>query len=262
MNGLHAIPSGEDLKLLSDIVKRVTRMRRVPPQDAEDFAQSVQVWLLERNYNAFHQFAGRSSLATYLTVVVNRLLADWRNSMYGKWRASAAARRLGAEAVKLERLIYRDGYTAGDAIERLRGEIGATRAALLDILDRLPARQRRVRVSDDALVAVPAPGFDDVMEAAERKRDERRVYRAIAAGLRQLTGEDQRLIQARYQQGLSMQSMARALNVDPKLLYRRHERVLELLRASVHGVSANQPRRGRRSRNSSIASVQMAEVRP
>lgn len=182
--------------------------------------------------------------------------------MYGKWRASAASRRLGARAVKLERLIYRDGYTADDAIERLCGEIGGTRAELLDLLGRLPARQRRIRVSDDALLDVPGPGFDDVMEAAERRRDEHRVHRAIAAGLSQLTCEDRQLIHARYQRGLSVQSMARALRVDPKLLYRRHERVLKLLRMSVHGVSANQPRRARKSRNSSIASVEIAEARP
>lgn len=258
MNGLPAIPSGEDLNLLSDIVKRVTRIRRVPTQDTEDFAQSVQVWLLERNYDVFHRFAGRSSLRTYLTVVVHRLLLDWRNSIYGKWRASAAARRLGDDAVMLERLIHRDGYPAGDAIERLRRERGATPSRLLDVLEQLPARARRVRVSDDALVNVAAPGAEDVMEAAERRRDERRIRRAIAVGLRQLTDEDRWLIHARYEHGRSVQSLARALKVDPKLLYRRCERVLKRLRIAVHTVSvaADQPRHAHRPRNLSSASVQ------
>jgi DNA-directed RNA polymerase specialized sigma24 family protein len=81
-------PSAQDLALLDQVIRRVTRARRLPREDAEDFAQSVHVRLVERDYYVFTQFAGRSSLRTYLTIVVHRMLLDWQNHMYGKWQPS------------------------------------------------------------------------------------------------------------------------------------------------------------------------------
>ena len=72
------IPPPEHLDLLAQVVREVTT-RRLQPADAEDFAQCIQVRLLDRNYDIFHRFTGRSSLATYLRVVVNRWLLDWRD---------------------------------------------------------------------------------------------------------------------------------------------------------------------------------------
>ena len=109
-------PPPEQLTLLSDVVRKVARSRRLAPEDAQDFAQIVQVRVLERNYDVFNRFTGRSSLRTYLTVVVTRMLLDWLNSTYGKWRPSAMALRLGPDAVTLDRLIWRDGYTIDEAV--------------------------------------------------------------------------------------------------------------------------------------------------
>ena len=74
----------------------------------------------ERGYDIIDRFEGRSSLRTYLTVVISRMLLDWRNSKYGKWRPSKAALSLGEHAVDLERLMSRDGYTA-DVLPRPSG---------------------------------------------------------------------------------------------------------------------------------------------
>ena len=88
-------PSPSDLQLLATVIREVARVRRLSPADAQDFGQSVQVRCLERDYEMFRRFSGRSSLRTYLRVVVTRLLLDWQNSSYGKWRPSATAARLG-----------------------------------------------------------------------------------------------------------------------------------------------------------------------
>ena len=112
-----AQPSSSDLVLLGEVIRAVVRRGRLPPADAEDFSQGVQLKFLESGYEAFARFDGRSSLRTYLTTVVWRLLLDWRTAAYGKWRPSAVARRLGAQAVRLDRLLNRDGLTVDEAIQ-------------------------------------------------------------------------------------------------------------------------------------------------
>jgi hypothetical protein len=112
-----ARPSAADLSVLAGVIRDVSRLHRLTESDAQDFAQSVHLRLIERRYDVFARFDGRSSMRSYLTVVVTRLLLDWRNAMYGKWRPCAVARRLGPAAIELDRLINRDGYSADEAAE-------------------------------------------------------------------------------------------------------------------------------------------------
>src|SRR5215208_5464467 len=51
------------------------------------------------------RFERRSSLPTYVTVVIQRLFLDYRNRLWGKWRPSSDAKRLGPTAMLLERLV-------------------------------------------------------------------------------------------------------------------------------------------------------------
>ena len=240
MTGSPTTPSGEQLALLAQTIRDVARARRLGREDAEDFAQSVQVRFLERHYDIIDRFAGRSSLRTYLTVVVNRMLLDWRNSMYGKWRPSAVATSLGQHAVDLERLISRDGYTAAEATERLRMKDGAPPRQLLERLtEQLPARQRKRMVSDEALRDAAGPAFADPLEAADRHDAQRQTRAALVAALLQLSAEDRWLLHARYVDDRSVQAVAQTLQTDPKGLYRRYDRVLRSLRGklSTAGVS-------------------------
>jgi RNA polymerase sigma factor (sigma-70 family) len=232
------IPSSEQLQLLSQVVRDVARSRRLPADDAQDFAQSVHVTLLERNYDVFARFGGRSSLRTFLTTVVRRMLLDWRNQTYGKWRASAAAMRLGPHAVALERLIHRDGHPLHEAIALVRANAGAPAAeALIEIRAQLPIRHRRRMVSEDALRDICDPKEDPVA-LSERRRTERRTRKALALALRRLTAEDRWLIGMRYGQGRSVQAVAELLNVDAKALYRRYDRLLQSLRSAALDAAA------------------------
>jgi hypothetical protein len=60
--------SPDKLTLLTRVARDIARSRRLSPDDALDFVQSVQVRLLERNYDVLRQFQGRCALRTYLTV--------------------------------------------------------------------------------------------------------------------------------------------------------------------------------------------------
>ena len=234
-------PSAQDLALLNQVIRNVTRVRRMAREDAEDFAQSVHVRFVERDYQVFTQFAGRSSLRTYLTIVVRRLLLDWQNHVYGKWQTSVTAARLGPFAIDLERMICRDRFTVDEAVECLRGVPGAPSS---DELYRLAAsvahRQRRRHVSDDVLVHQRADFEDPLLEREAIARDIR-TRRILAGALRQLTDDDRELIVQRFRDRRTVQSIARALQADPKALYRRFDRVFTTLREGLaqQGITAN-----------------------
>ena len=73
-------PTSAELTMLAEVIRGVARSHRLKPDEADDFGQTVHLRLLARNYDVFARFAGRSSLKTYLTVVVVRVLLDWRNA--------------------------------------------------------------------------------------------------------------------------------------------------------------------------------------
>jgi RNA polymerase sigma factor (sigma-70 family) len=234
MTGDTRTPGPEQIALLSQTIRDVARVRRLSWEDAEDFAQTVQLRFLERRYDILTRFEGRSSLRTYLTIVVSRMLLDWRNSRYGKWRPSAAAVNLGPQAVEFERLRTRDGYSTDEATEILCAKENAlSKSGLHRLADRLPARTRRRTVPEEALASVPAPAFEDPIEQRERQDAERRMRAALVEALKQLPDDDRRLIQARYMRGESVQAVSVSTNSDSKALYRRYARVLRSLRGTL-----------------------------
>src|SRR6476661_8828077 len=112
-----AVPlSPSDFALLCRVIRGVAHAGRLPSSDAEDFSQWVHLTLLERNYAPLTQFCGRSSRQAYLRVVVRRLLLDWRNMRFGKWRPSSWARRHGPAAMDLDRLLTRDHHSIDEAV--------------------------------------------------------------------------------------------------------------------------------------------------
>jgi RNA polymerase sigma factor for flagellar operon FliA len=216
-------------------VRDISRARRLSSDDAADFAQTVHVKLLERKYDVLSRFRGNSSLRTYLTTVVTRLFLDWRNSEFGKWRTSAAARRGGQHAIELERLIVRDGYTIDEAVETVRAKHAEETRDLRAIAEQLPRRTRRRIVGDDALAGLPGPEFCDPVAENDRRRAVAIARRLLAQALNELPPEDRLLLRLRYAGAYSFAAIGRKLQADPKLLYRRLERTLRRLRRTICG---------------------------
>lgn len=235
-------PTAQQLELLSQTIRDVVRFHRLSEDDAQDFAQSVHLRLLERQYDIFSRYSGRSSLRTYLTVVIKRMLLDWRNAKYGKWRASAVALRLGNDAVTLERLIYRDGYTIAEAVQVMATAPGAPIAAVLRRLaEQLPVHRRRRTDSTRAYSEVSRVDFEDPLEARDREMTERRTQQALAEALRALPNEDRWLLEERYTGNRHVRSLANVLQTEPKRLYRRFDRLLRALRQSLEAYGIRPP---------------------
>jgi RNA polymerase sigma factor (sigma-70 family) len=237
----HAVPAGTGeevflahLALIERIAAFVCARHHVPLADAEDFSSHVKLKLIEDDYAILRKFEGRSSLSTFLTVVVNRLFLDYRISAWGKWRPSAEARRIGEVAVLLEQLTVRDRCSFEDACERMTANhaVTATRQELEAIAARLPPRVRRQFETDEVLesVATADRSPDDLALDGERQALADRVSAILDRTLRQLDTQDRLILVLHYKDGRTVADIARMLSLDSKRLYRRMERLERGLR--------------------------------
>lgn len=222
---------------IEQAIRAVCRRQRLLPEDADDFAGVVRLHLIDKDYAVLRRFEGRSSLGTYLLTVITHLGQDWRNARWGKWRPSAQARRMGPLGVQLERLIRRDGFSLDEACETLRTNLGVpeSRAVLERMAAALPPRAVRRFVPDDQLEATPAgdPGPDDLVDQHEAEKGARDALALLTEVLASLPPQDALILKLRFQDGLRLVDVARALQLDDKQLYRRVPRLLVQVRTQL-----------------------------
>lgn len=227
------------------VVAVICRRHGLGREEAEDFASWATLRLIEDDYAVLRKFRGESALTTYLAVVIAMLFRDYRVQRWGRWRPSAAARRHGTLAVRLETLVYRDRLRleqAGDVL-RTAGDTELSDRELAALLKELPARRpmRPMQVGTEPLAeAAAAERADDLVAAGDAEAE-----RAVIDGaLARLPVEEQMMLRMRFWEGLSVAEIARGLGVPQKPLYRRIERALgnvrRLLEAS--GVSRGRAR--------------------
>src|SRR5213076_2385075 len=68
----------ENYAVIEHAIRYVSRRHHLRPDDAEELASIVHFKLVEDGYAVLRKYRGRSSLATYLTTVISRILFDWR----------------------------------------------------------------------------------------------------------------------------------------------------------------------------------------
>jgi RNA polymerase sigma factor for flagellar operon FliA len=204
--------------------------------DAEDFTSFVQVKLMENDYAILRDFRGGSELKTYLAAVVGRQFASHRREERGRWRPSAEARRQGQLAIELERLVWHEGYTLGQAGEKLRtaGRTTDSDTELARLLARLPHRDPlRPRPVGPTWPLDDIPGSSNTDERVDRAKAEARrkqMMDALARAMGQLEQEDQLIFRMRFGDGYTLADVGRALGLEQKPLYRRVGRLRFRLR--------------------------------
>jgi RNA polymerase sigma factor (sigma-70 family) len=224
-----------NLDAIDRAIAYVCHRNHLSPQDAEEFNSEVKTKLIEGNYSVLRKFEGRSSFSTYMTTVIQRLYFQWRVQMWGKWRPSAEAKRLGEKAITLERMLTRDGFTFGEALETLTtGTRAYTREEVEAIYLRLPERQPRpVLVGAVAPDAAPAVDPDRELFTAERRKRARAAAAAIDEAIARMEPESQLVLRMRFWHNRKVPDIATALRVDAKRLYKRIDRLLETLRGAL-----------------------------
>lgn len=227
-------------KLIKEIIAHSCQRAHFKREEAEDFGSHVKIKLLEDDCAILRQYQGKSSLRTYLTVVIRRLLMDYQDHIWGKWRPSAEAGRLGPVAIRLERLLSREVYTLDEAIQTLRisEKVEMSEADLRDLAAKLPPRTGRHHVPEVHLETEPSPDPPPDQQVVENELEgvKRRVYMTLKGCLDALPKEDKLLI--RMRQEYSVADIARIRRVDQKPLYRHLDKTYKALRMCLrkHGI--------------------------
>jgi RNA polymerase sigma factor (sigma-70 family) len=227
----------EHLELIDRVIHYVARRHHVASADVDEFASLVHFKLVDRDFCVLRKFEGRSTIATYLTTVIERLYLDFCITRWGKWRPSASARRLGAVAMLLEQLLVRDGLSFDEAVGTLHTNHGVseTRDELHALLILLPPRALRRPGSDDEPARSAARGgaHDPAFDRSADRQLAGRIEIALARGVARLSDHDRLILKLRYLNDLSVASIARLLQTDSKPLYRRLDHVFRLLRREL-----------------------------
>jgi RNA polymerase sigma factor (sigma-70 family) len=228
------------LPIIDRVIAWVCVRRGLRGADAEDFASTVNKRLIENDYGILARFEGRSSFKTYLAAVVNRMYLDFQVERFGKWRPSAEARRLGPVALRLERLLYRDGLTFDEACGVLCSDplVSETREALYAISLRLPLRHGRSDASDGT---VPTETGVHEAEQAERQALADRTFAIIRRTIAGLPAADQVFLRMQVESGLTVAQIARSLGVEQKALYRKKDELLKRLRLDLEAEGIGSP---------------------
>jgi len=216
---------------------RITaRRRRLTPTEAEDLRSEVWLKVLRNDGAVLKQFGGRGSLQSYLASVADRCLLDQRVRDLGKWRPSKRARVSGATAVLVERLTQRDGMSIDEAVKTIRSRGGIPEKALVAALSTIPPTrpQRRTCSLDEAFtLRSEGEGPEAQLESSRAARRANAIRAALMKGLSQLTDDDRHILRRRFVHGDSVADISRSEHRNQKPLYRRIERLLQLLRSDL-----------------------------
>lgn len=220
---------------ISGLAHRVARRQRVLPQDADELLSTFYAHLMKDDYRALRLYRGTSTLATYLTVILTRLVLDSRTRDWGKWRPTARARALGPAAVAFERLVARDGVPEDEA--RARTGVSVTDGVTAPV--RRSARHLQPLAVADA-VAAPSEWWPSAaLEGSERRASARSVRDSLKAVVASLTDSERELLRLRHVTGLTITNIAAVCGLPHKGLYRCYERLYLRLRVELEelGVS-------------------------
>lgn len=228
----------ENLRLIEQVTAHVCRRYNCSPDEAEEFDAVVKIKLIEDDYARLRKWEGRSTLSTFLNVVVRRLFQDYLIARRGKWRPSEESKRLGPIAQKLEALLYRPPTVTFDqACEILitNLKLQTNRAALEEMVQQLPPKTVRrfegVGELEDVASAEPAP--DERLRNKEGCFLVPRIQAALAKALAELPSGDRLLIKMHYLDGLSVAVISRRTCQEQKPLYGQLKRALQQVRQSL-----------------------------
>jgi len=209
---------------------------RLQGADAEDFASSVKLKLIENDYHVVRLWARRSSFPTYLTTVIHRIAIDHFIQKRGKWRPSVNASEVGGYAVAFERLLHRDGLSFADAARLVKSEFVHVTDAELERLH-ATLRRRHLRPIEEPIENSPELAVSDSAEDhlldKERAQLADKVSRILSDELMQCSAEDRLIAKWHFCDQCKVSTIARSLQVDQMQLYRRIRRLLDRLRGAL-----------------------------
>jgi len=205
--------------------------------------------LSDKNFRRLRKFevGGRAAFSTWLCAVVRNLCLDWHRKVHGRHRVFGSVSRRGTTDQVLFELVFRRGSSADEAREELsrRGielSFAVLEERICDLRRCLSSRQLWLVSSGEAMVesidseeegsyviepADPAP--DPEALTALRETDQH-----VSAALASLNDSDRLLVRLRYQEGLTLQQVARLVGLkDAQTADRRLRDIIDHLRKAL-----------------------------
>jgi RNA polymerase sigma factor (sigma-70 family) len=245
------------LETYSGLIMHVVR-RHLPAED-EDEIRTVFVDTLSALYNGgLERFAGRVSLASWLNLVSRRKSLDYIRATYGRRRNPKHYNRLNefeqqvfqlfyVERLPLEIVVHSLDWAGHSVnIEKLissvvRVEEVLGRACLKSLDDRHLAKKNGHRSAEFQRYVVQSRVEYDWRAAAQipdrvlMEKEASRLIARIGKILSQLSGEERRVIELHFQEGMSASKIAQKLNLEnERRVYTVIERVVRRMKATLN----------------------------
>jgi len=228
-----------NLALIDRVITGVCRRAGIRDADAEDFASAAKLALMENDYEVLRSFAGRSSFSTFVTVIVQRFLADEQTRRIGRWHPSREAERLGEAGIVLERILRREHRTIDEALPFVKAiDPTLTRERVVEMEALLPLRNPRPRAVDLALAEEHLEAGDRADERAMASHIERmsdRTGHIIRETLSAWPLEERMIIRFHFGLSMTIADISGLLRLPQRPLYRRMESLLLRLRRALAG---------------------------
>jgi len=199
-----------------------------------------------RRLRKFDQ-SGRATFSTWLCAVVRNLCLDWHRKEHGRHRVFGSIARRSALDQLLFEIVFKQGLSADEAREELgrRGielSYAAVEERICELRRCLSSRQLWL-LSSCNTVLDSIDGEEEgtyVIEPADPAPDPealaalRETHKHVSAALTSLSDSDRLLVRLRYQEGLTLQQVARLVGLkDAQTADRRLRDIIDHLRQAL-----------------------------
>lgn len=205
--------------------------------------------LAARDFRRLQKFdqGGRATFSTWLCAVVRNLCLDWHRKENGRYRVFGSVARRNATDQLLFEVLFRQGFSTEEARQELsrRGvelSFVAVEERICELRRCLSSRQLWLLSSGKAvlrslegeeegsyIVDPPDPAPDPEALVALRE-----THRQVSVALASLTESDRLLVRLRYQEGLTLQQVAKLVGLrDAQTADRRLRDIIDNLRKAL-----------------------------
>ncbi|HUE88501.1 MAG TPA: hypothetical protein VMO26_20685 [Vicinamibacterales bacterium] len=215
---------------IEQIIADLSRRHLLALPETDEFRKVVERALERHDYELLRAFDGRSTWDTYLNTVLTREFFIFQAALWGEWRPTAAAMRLGSVAMLLEELVVRDHFSVGDAIEWMRTS------------HRVDEPRHKIRELAVALrLASPEEPArkPSLVSPVELQVADPHLRAALGDALALLSPDDRLILELRFRDHQPLTRIARLLQIEARPLQRRIDNIKEVIRESLltQGVS-------------------------
>jgi hypothetical protein len=209
---------------VEQIIADLSRKHLLALTETDEFRMVVMRALERHDYELLRAFDGRSTWETYLNTVVTREFFSFQAALWGEWRPSRKAIRLGPVAMLLEELVVRDEFSLDDAIDWMRTS------------HRVDEPRHKIRELAVALGVAPserpARTTSPSGPAAPQSVDSR-LRAALDDALALVSPDDRLIVELRFRDHQPLTRIARMLRLDVRPLQRRIDNITEVIRESL-----------------------------